>query len=156
MQQIFRCASVWKIFFLADGLGFFHSLNAFDSRHPLVKWLLRQIDYANRGRTAFLTWLFIVRYTPGLRIICKNIVIWIKVPPFMKIVLFKDMKHRQELLSQSSKLHMPSSIFYVDWVLTVLSQIFSRCPILWNQSSHVENQTEPASQIVEARWSPNS
>ncbi len=39
--------------------------------------------------------------------------------------------------------------FFVDWVLAVLSPIFARCTIFRNQSSHVENRTEPASQIPE-------
>jgi hypothetical protein len=39
--------------------------------------------------------------------------------------------------------------FFVDWVQAVPQPIFAMCPIFRNQSSHVENQTEPASRIPE-------
>jgi hypothetical protein len=44
----------------------------------------------------------------------------------------------------------------VDRVLAVTPLIFARCPIFRNQSSHVENRTEPASQIAEEGWSTQS
>jgi hypothetical protein len=45
--------------------------------------------------------------------------------------------------------------FCVDQVLAVSPPIFARCPIFQNQSSHVENRTEPASQIPEEGRSTN-
>ncbi len=39
--------------------------------------------------------------------------------------------------------------FFVDRVLAVPPPFFARCPIFRNQLSHVENRTEPASQIPE-------
>ncbi len=45
--------------------------------------------------------------------------------------------------------------FFVDWVLAVPRPNFARCPIFRNQSIHVVNRTEPASQIPEEGWSTN-
>jgi hypothetical protein len=39
--------------------------------------------------------------------------------------------------------------FFVVGVLAVSPPFFARCPIFRNQSCHIENQTEPASQIPE-------
>jgi hypothetical protein len=39
--------------------------------------------------------------------------------------------------------------FFVVQVLAVQPPSFASCLNFWNQSSHVENQTEPASQIPE-------
>ncbi len=46
--------------------------------------------------------------------------------------------------------------FIVDGLLAVPPPFFARCPIFRNQSSHFENQTEPASQIPEEGWSTQS
>jgi hypothetical protein len=59
------------------------------------------------------------------------------------------------LMAPISLLNSPT-FFFVDRVLAVPPPFFARCPIFRNHSSHVENRTEPASQIPEEGWSTQS